>query len=168
MSGIHLSMFFPYPLGQSLKVGVGNEDDKWNLTHVYEDVYMHAWGRYKSLCEGIQPDKRGQLAFYEPNLDPKMSVPMYLPPYASRITLVVQVMEDGSITQNLYSWIETEEVDAFFRLGTFADINVEQQFLAWQAYFGTPLEDWKLTQEFHDEENGFWRRKILNQSTNTA
>lgn len=158
-NNVCLAMFFPYPRGESLTKKIkGPAEERKTLSHIYEDVYLHAWGRYELLCDGIPENSRDQVAFYEPDIEG--SVPIYIPPFAHRLTLVVQEMDD-KYTSTLYSWIETEELEAFYRLGTFTTVNFEQQYLAWQAYFGKPLADWKKKQKFHDDDNGFWKRRVL-------
>jgi transcriptional regulator with XRE-family HTH domain len=132
-----LAMFFPYP----------SEFEVRTESSIYEDLleaYRSVWTTVRSHHENLYsqsraPQRDKQLALFIPDV---LRANVFLPPSASRYTLVINLSGDGTYEKSLHIWVESETVEGLFRVGTFSIQDAQPQLIAWQAYFGAVVEYW--------------------------
>jgi hypothetical protein len=136
---VALAMYFPFPsaFDQSI-TGEGAED----LYDIYKEIWRSVRSHYEDLFAKCPSAKREtNLALYRPDLcGNKANV--LIPPASSRYTLIVQYSSPDQYTKTLYIWVESQEIEGLYRVGTFSVQEAQPQLVAWQAYFGGAVRHW--------------------------
>ena len=136
---VSVAMYFPYP--KTIDRSASSDDDIYFLEYAYARSRMDVESHYSRLyCQLSETDRQKRLALYIPwNSN---SINTVLPPNSTRYTLIIQLGEEGRLTQKLYIWVESERKDDLFLVGSLSDINPTEQLRVWSAYFGAPVRRW--------------------------
>lgn len=160
---VSVAMYFPYP--RTIDRKADSEEDVYFLEYAYARSRVDVESHYSRLyCQLSDADRQKRLALYVPwNSN---SINTVLPPNSTRYTLIVQLSEDGKLTQKLYIWVEAERKDDLFLVGSLSDVNPTEQLRVWSAYFGAPVRRWIDTQgaalpgDKEDHRVGIWLREF--------
>ena len=146
---VFFAMFYPYPSDVE-----SASEPMSDLLRVYEEVWKQVLNHYRDLRSALAPGQRKHIMLYAPV--ERTNTNFLVPPSNTRYTLVTESIGEAEYRSTLYSWVEAENVDGLYRVGTFSIQQAAPQITAWQAYFGKVLVHWKrcLTLPAGDE---YWK-----------
>jgi hypothetical protein len=154
-ANVFLAMIFPYP--SDFEEPDQPDDDFERLRHFYKDVWYAVEEHFKQLSMDLPPEKRERIKLYRPKLKGKANI-LFPPVGNSRFTEVLQFISEAQLARTLYSWVETEQGDGFYRIGSFASGDIHaSQLEIWESYFGLVTKTWTRTQSLPDTATN-WER----------
>jgi transcriptional regulator with XRE-family HTH domain len=155
-ANVFLAMIFPYPA--DFEEPDQPDDDFERLRHFYKDVWYAVEQHFRQLSMDLPPEKRERIKLYRPKLKGKANV-LFPPVGNSRFTEVLQFTSETQLARTLYSWVETEQGDGFYRIGSFASGDIHASQLAvWDSYFGFVTKTWTRAQSLPADTATNWER----------
>jgi hypothetical protein len=147
-ANVCLAMIFPYPA--DFEDSDPADDDFERLRHFYKDVWYAVEARLKKLSMGLPPERRDRIKLYRPKLKGKANV-LFPPVGNSRFTEVIELTSENLLAKTLYSWVESEQGEAFYRIGSIAAGEIyASQLAVWDSYFGQITKPWAQSQSLPD------------------
>ena len=143
-----------------LGIGIWETDQ-----HLSDDPATDLYVRYQDVCSDVlqlknsfesmlPPDRRKSLRMYRPKLG-KQKANIPVPPVAARYTLIVREVSSKTFESELWTWVESEDLDGLYRVGSMTVEKAAPQVRAWSAYFGDIVSQWVETRILPDTP-GHW------------
>jgi transcriptional regulator with XRE-family HTH domain len=140
---LSIAMCIPYPA--NLKLADTTEwtleDPATELFFRYQDVRSDVLQLKSSFEAGLSRTRTKNLRVYQPKLRGE-GANVLIPPVASRYTLIINEVGVKSFVEELWTWVESEDIDGLFKVGGVTVEKAAPQVRAWRSYFGEIVSEW--------------------------